>query len=164
MDDSDTVQELAEFNRRIGELREAVLMFLSQSSNDHVYWVERSGKSNTILSLNAAPIDVAVHLRRRLFQCSSPIVLTSATLALSDLQSRKLSSMPQNKLDNPLEYFSTQIGAEMVRSVQVGSPFDYEKQMKLYIAGKMPDPRETGFRDALVAQVRYFVELSDGGA
>ena len=164
VDDSDTVQELAEFNRRIGELREAVLMFLSQSSNDHVYWVERSGKTNTILSLNAAPIDVAVHLRRRLFQCSSPIVLTSATLALSDLQSRKLSSMPQNKLDNPLEYFSTQIGAEMVRSVQVGSPFDYEKQMKLYIAGKMPDPRETGFRDALVAQVRYFVELSDGGA
>ena len=66
-EDKDTAQELAEFNRRIGELREAVLMFLSQSSNDHVYWIEKSGKFNTILSLNAAPIDVAVHLRRRLF-------------------------------------------------------------------------------------------------
>ena len=164
VDDSDTVQELAEFNRRIGELREAVLMFLSHASGDHVYWVEKSGKSNTILSLNAAPIDVAVHLRRRLFQCSSPIILTSATLALSDLHSSKLGSMPQNKLDNPLEYFAGQIGAEAVRAVQVGSPFDYEKQMKLFIAGKMPDPRDSEFRDALVTQVRYFVELSDGGA
>ena len=164
VDDSDTVQELAEFNRRIGELREAVLMFLSHASGDHVYWVEKSGKSNTILSLNAAPIDVAVHLRRRLFQCSSPIILTSATLALSDLHSSKLGSMPQNKLDNPLEYFAGQIGAEAVRAVQVGSPFDYQKQMKLFIAGKMPDPRDSEFRDALVTQVRYFVELSDGGA
>ena len=164
VDDSDTVQELAEFTRRIGELREAVLMFLSHASGDHVYWVEKSGKSNTILSLNAAPIDVAVHLRRRLFQCSSPIILTSATLALSDLHSSKLGSMPQNKLDNPLEYFAGQIGAEAVRAVQVGSPFDYQKQMKLFIAGKMPDPRDSEFRDALVTQVRYFVELSDGGA
>ena len=164
VDDSDTVQEMAEFNRRIGELREAVLMFLSHASGDHVYWVEKSGKSNTILSLNAAPIDVAVHLRRRLFQCSSPIILTSATLALSDLHSSKLGSMPQNKLDNPLEYFAGQIGAEAVRAVQVGSPFDYQKQMKLFIAGKMPDPRDSEFRDALVTQVRYFVELSDGGA
>ena len=30
------------------------------------------------------------------------------------------------------------IGAEAVRAVQVGSPFDYEQQMKLFIAGKMP--------------------------
>ncbi|MEE2614568.1 MAG: helicase C-terminal domain-containing protein [Verrucomicrobiota bacterium] len=163
-DDADTVQELAEFNRRIGELREAVLMFLSQASNDHVYWVEKSGKSNTILSLNAAPIDVAVHLRRRLFKCSSPIILTSATLALSDLHSSKLGSMTRNKLDNPLDYFAGQIGAEVVEAVQVGSPFNYEKQMKLFIAGKMPDPRDPEFRDALVTQVRHFVGLTDGGA
>ena len=163
-EDKDTAQELAEFNRRIGELREAVLMFLSQSSKDHVYWIEKSGKFNTILSLNAAPIDVAVHLRRRLFRSSSPIILTSATLALSDLNSSRLGSMTRNKLDKPLEYFAGQIGAEVVNAVQVGSPFNYEKQMKLFIAGKMPDPRDPEFRDALVSQIRHFVRLTDGGA
>ena len=163
-EDKDTAQELAEFNRRIGELREAVLMFLSQSSKDHVYWIEKSGKFNTILSLNAAPIDVAVHLRRRLFRSSSPIILTSATLALSDLHSSRLGSMTRNKLDKPLEYFAGQIGAEVVNAVQVGSPFNYEKQMKLFIAGKMPDPRDPEFRDALVSQIRHFVRLTDGGA
>ena len=163
-EDKDTAQELSEFNRRIGELREAVLMFLSQSSKDHVYWIEKSGKFNTILSLNAAPIDVAVHLRRRLFRSSSPIILTSATLALSDLHSSRLGSMTRNKLDKPLEYFAGQIGAEVVNAVQVGSPFNYEKQMKLFIAGKMPDPRDPEFRDALVSQIRHFVRLTDGGA
>ena len=85
-------RELAEFNRRVGELREGVLLFLSQASQEHVYWVEKSGKANTTLSLNAAPIDVAVHLRRRLFRCSSPVILTSATLALSDVHPKKPAS------------------------------------------------------------------------
>ena len=156
MDDADTGQELAEFNRRVGELRDGLLLFLSQASDEHVYWVEKSGKAGTSLSLNAAPVDVAVHLRRRLFRCSSPVVLTSATLALSD-------STSANR-KNGLDYFAAQIGAEQVNSLQVGSPFEYERQMKLFIAGKMPDPREPEFRDALEGQLRRFIEMSEGRA
>ncbi|HCV98255.1 MAG TPA: ATP-dependent helicase, partial [Verrucomicrobiales bacterium] len=163
-EDADTGQELAEFNRRVGELREGVLLFLSQASQEHVYWVEKSGKANTTLSLNAAPIDVAVHLRRRLFRCSSPVILTSATLALSDVRSEKTGQSKPARGGNPLDYFAALIGAEAVRAVQVGSPFDYEQQMKLFIAGKMPDPREPEFRDAVAKQIRHFVNLSDGGA
>ena len=44
-EDKEIGQELMECNRRLGELREEVAMFLSQSAEDHVYWVERSGKS-----------------------------------------------------------------------------------------------------------------------
>ena len=162
IDDADTGQELAEFNRRVGELRDGVLLFLSQASDEHVYWVEKSGKAGTILSLNAAPVDVAVHLRRRLFRCSSPVVLTSATLALSDSTSGGASSTSPQK--NGLNYFAGQIGAEQVNALQVGSPFDYERQMKLYIAGKMPDPREPEFRDALAGQLRHFIRMSGGRA
>ena len=166
-DDKDTGQELAEFNRRVGELRDGVKLFLSQESDDHVYWVEKSGKAGTILSLNAAPVDVAVHLHRRLFRCNSPVVLTSATLALSDSTSGGASSTsPQTsaKRKNGLDYFATQVGAEKVNALQVGSPFDYERQMKLFIAGKMPDPREPEYRDALAGQLRHFIGLTDGSA
>ena len=159
-DDADTGQELAEFNRRVGELRDGVKLFLSQESEEHVYWVEKSGKAGTILSLNAAPVDVAVHLRRRLFRCNSPVVLTSATLALSDSTSAKAGASDKNGLD----YFAGQIGAEQVKRLQVGSPFDYERQMKLFIAGKMPDPREPEFRDALAGQLRHVIKLSEGRA
>jgi ATP-dependent DNA helicase DinG len=159
-DDADTGQELAEFNRRVGELREGVKLFLSQESDDHVYWVEKSGKAGRTLSLNAAPVDVAVHLRRRLFRGNSPVVLTSATLALSDSTSAKAKAKAKGGLD----YFATQVGAEKVNALQVGSPFDYERQMKLFIVGKMPDPREPEYRDALAKQLRHFIELSEGRA
>jgi ATP-dependent DNA helicase DinG len=46
----------------------------------------------------------------------------------------------------------------------VGSPFDYERQMKLFVASKMPDPREAGYRDALIEWIEHFVKQSHGKA
>ena len=66
-EDKDTGQELVECNRRLAELREGVALFLSQSSEEYVYWVERGGKTQRNLTLNAAPVDVAAFLRARLF-------------------------------------------------------------------------------------------------
>ena len=80
--DKEIGQELAECNRRLLELREAVATFLSQSAEGHVYWVERAGKAQQNLALNAAPIDVAEFLRRRLFGADTSIVMTSATLGI----------------------------------------------------------------------------------
>jgi ATP-dependent DNA helicase DinG len=81
-EDKDIGQELVECNRRLAELRDEVKAFLEQSEADHVYWVERSGKAHKNLALNAAPIDVAEFLRRRLFESDTSIIMTSATLAV----------------------------------------------------------------------------------
>ncbi|MCU0786863.1 MAG: DEAD/DEAH box helicase [Verrucomicrobia bacterium] len=80
-EDSEMGGELLECNRRLAELRLEIAEFLSQSVEDHVYWVERSGKMQRNLSLNAAPVDVAEFLRRRLFGCDTSVIMTSATLA-----------------------------------------------------------------------------------
>ena len=80
-EDKDIGQELIECNRRLDELREEVKAFLEQGAPDHVYWVERTGKAQKNLALNAAPIDVAEFLRRRLFESDTSIIMTSATLA-----------------------------------------------------------------------------------
>ena len=74
-DDVDTGQELMECNRRLLELRQAVATFLTQGGEDCVYWVERGGKSQRNLSLNAAPVDVAEYLRRRLFESDTSVVI-----------------------------------------------------------------------------------------
>ena len=71
-----------ECNRRLAELRDEVKAFLEQSQAEHVYWVERGGKTQRNLSLNAAPVDVAEFLRRRLFESDTSIIMTSATLAV----------------------------------------------------------------------------------
>jgi ATP-dependent DNA helicase DinG len=179
-EDKDTGQELLECNRRLAELREEVAIFLSQSEEDHVYWVERAGKTQKNLALNAAPIDVADFLRRRLFGADTSVIMTSATLSVSD-QSNKTKSkarnpktakgddeIPHSAIRTPnsegLSYFVHRVGAESAVKLQVGTPFDYEKQMKLLVVSKMPDPRDRGYRDALVHWIEHFVKLTHGKA
>ena len=69
-EDEETSAELIECNRRIAEIRDAVAVFIGQMAEQHVYWVERAGRNLQHLSLNAAPIDSAAFLRRRLFGLS----------------------------------------------------------------------------------------------
>ncbi|HEY1662606.1 MAG TPA: helicase C-terminal domain-containing protein [Verrucomicrobiae bacterium] len=160
-DDKDIAQELVECNRRLVELREEVAMFLSQSADEHVYWVERGGKAHKNVSLNAAPVDVADFLRRRLFESDTSIIMTSATLATSAGMARGAKASPNF---SPLAYFAKRVGAESAEKLQVGTPFDYERQMKLFVAKKMPDPREAGYRDALIHWIEHFVTMTHGKA
>ena len=151
-DDKDIGQELIECNRRLGELKVEVAEFLSQQADDHVYWVERNGKSQRNLSLNAAPVDVAEFLRLRLFESDTSVIMTSATLATN------------TKSQAGLNYFSKRVGCESATMLQVGTPFDYERQMKLFTVKKMPDPREAGYTDALIHWVEHFVRQTHGKA
>jgi ATP-dependent DNA helicase DinG len=170
-EDKDIGQELLECNRRLMELREEVAMFLGQSAEDHVYWVERSGKTQRNLALNAAPINVAEFLRRRLFQSDTSVIMTSATLATTVGQASSLSPSERKECKNMetggtpvLRYFTKRVGAEAATQLQVGTPFDYERQMKVFVARKMPDPREGEYREALVHWIEHFVRMTHGKA
>jgi Rad3-related DNA helicase/REP element-mobilizing transposase RayT len=99
-EDKDIGQELVECNRRLDELRVEVKAFLEQSAGDHVYWVERTGKAQKNLALNAAPVDVAEFLRRRLFESDTSIIMTSATLAIVG-QASSLSHNKKETLEKP---------------------------------------------------------------
>ncbi len=164
-EDKEIGQELLECNRRLGELKVEVAEFLNQDADDHVYWVERGGKSQRNLSLNAAPVDVAEYLRRRLFETDTSVIMTSATLATSSEKSEVRSQKSEKKITNAgLNYFSKRVGCESATQLQVGTPFDYERQMKLFTVKKMPDPREAGYADALVHWVEHFVKQTHGKA
>ncbi len=170
--DKDIGLELAECNRRLAELRQGLALFLSQSEQDYVYWVERTGRAQKNLALNAAPIDVADYLRQRLFRNDTSVVMASATLAIS----AKAVAPATLKLPNPSEsepaaagnlslaYFAKRVGAESAARLQVGTPFDYERQMKFFIVRKMPDPREGGYREALRHWIEHFIRLTHGKA
>ncbi|MBI3877438.1 MAG: ATP-dependent DNA helicase, partial [Verrucomicrobia bacterium] len=167
-EDKEIGQELAECNRRLLELRQEVADFISQGAPDHVYWVERPGRAQKNLTLNAAPVDVADFLRRRLFESDTSIIMTSATLAVSaggrrEARGTESAASPARR-PSPLAYFAKQIGAESASLLQVGSPFDYERQMKVFVANKMPDPRDAGYADALVHWVEHFIRQTHGKA
>ena len=141
--------ELQELGRRIADAREGISIFLQQSEENYVYWIERTGKTSHNILLNAAPIDVAPVLRRMLFRENCASVLTSATLAVG---------RPD------LAYFRRRIGADEAEPLQLGSPFDFQKQMKLFVVRKMPDPRDATYSGALAEWVARFVEDTEGRA
>jgi ATP-dependent DNA helicase DinG len=148
-DDEILKAELQEFGRRIRDARDGISIFLEQSAPEHVYWVERTGKTERFLALNAAPIDLAPVLRRMLFRDNCCCVMTSATLAVG---------RPD------LVYFRTRIGATEAEPLQLGSPFNFQKQMKMFIIQKMPDPRDAGYQKALEHWIAHFVQKSEGRA
>jgi ATP-dependent DNA helicase DinG len=165
-DDKDIGQELIECNRRLGELKVEVGEFLSQQADDHVYWVERGGKSQRNLSLNAAPVDVAEFLRQRLFETDTSVIMTSATLATSANLKSEITNLRTKSAakQSGLNYFARRVGCESATQLQVGTPFDYERQMKLFVAKKMPDPREAGYAEALEHWIAHFVKQTHGKA
>ncbi|HSH38946.1 MAG TPA: helicase C-terminal domain-containing protein [Chthoniobacterales bacterium] len=141
--------ELQELGRRIRDARAGIVTFLEQSAEAHVYWIERTGKTAQFLSLNAAPIDIAPVLRRMIFREDCCCVMTSATLAVGQPD---------------LAYFRRRIGAIDADPLQLGSPFDFREQMKLFVVQKMPDPRDARYHEALAHWVGHFVEQTDGRA
>jgi ATP-dependent DNA helicase DinG len=84
-----------------------------------------------------------------LFRENCSCVMTSATLAVG---------RPD------LAYFRERIGATDVEPLQLGSPFDFPEQMKLFVVRKMPDPRDAGYAKALAHWVAHFVAETEGRA
>lgn len=149
VDDEIAKAELRDMGRKIRDARASIALFLKQDAEGYVYWVEKTGKTQSWHSLNAAPIDVAAHLRALLFRDDHCCVMTSATLSVGGEE---------------LNYFRNRIGAEEVEARQIGSPFDYQRQMQLFITKKMPDPRDPGYEAALADRIEHFVERTKGRA
>lgn len=125
--------------------RAAITDFLALEQEDHVYWVEQAGRKEPFCTLRTAPVDLADALRRLLFREGACSVLTSATLSVGTPN---------------LSYFRQRVGAEEVAAVQIGSPFDYEKQMCLHLVRQMPEPKDTAYEKALAQWIAHFTEKS----
>ncbi len=77
------------------------------------------------------------------------LVLTSATLGVGDPQ---------------LGYFRGRVGAEKARALCIGSPFDYQQQMRVRIYKSVPDPGTPRYDELLAEGIRQAVTESEGRA
>ena len=59
---------------------------------------------------------------------------------------------------------TTRLGAESSKTLQVGSPFDFARQMKALVDPHMPDPRDASYQDRLADRIVEQVRATDGGA
>lgn len=146
--DEEMAAELTSLQRRGEAMRDHLGAYLAQSMEDQVYWMEQTGRLRN-LALRSAPVEVGPTLRIALFEEIPCVVLTSATLAVN----------------RDLAYFQHRIGAGDCRGLRVGSPFDFGRQMRVYLAGQMPDPNQLdAYAPAAAAQILRFVNHTQGGA
>ncbi len=138
-DDGRDRDELLEQRDRITAIRTGLNRFLALSAEDHVHWLERTGRQGQIVTVRTAPIDVAPYLREHLLRRQTAVVFTSATLAVG----------------GQIEPFQQRVGAENARAVVVASPFDYERHMRVYVAADVPLPSPADARLALDALIDY---------
>jgi ATP-dependent DNA helicase DinG len=124
LDEGRDRDELLEQRGRLNTNRTGLKQFLGLTAEDHVHWLERSGRKGQIVSLRTAPIDVAPYIREQLLQRKTSVLFTSATLAMG----------------GQIEPFQQRVGAEDARAVVVASPFDYERNLRIYVAADVPLP------------------------
>lgn len=141
--------ELQDVSRKLREAHGAIAAFLDQADDGSVYWIERGGREETQFSLHGAPVNVADRLRPLLFKPGNSLVMTSATLAVGDPQ---------------LGYFRGRVGAEDARALAIGSPFDFQRQMKIRIYKNVPDPGTPAHAEKLAEAIRDALEISEGRA
>ena len=147
-DDASVKSELEGIDASLEEQSDTLDTFFNMSQAGYVYWLEREGKGETEVSMNAVPIDIAPALSQILFM-KKPVIVTSATLAVN----------------NDIGYFQRRVGCTDARALVLDTPFDYMNQVTLHIAQNMPDPRERGqFVSAAVEHIARFLKETDGRA
>jgi ATP-dependent DNA helicase DinG len=147
--DEDVRAELKSARNTGAGLKDELEAFLSQSLHDQVYWIEREGRRRQQTVFYSAPIEVAPILEKTLFAEIDSVIMTSATLAVGD----------------SLDYFIHRVGADECETSRLGSPFNYERQMRIYIPRGLPDPTDSAnFAPAAAKAILHFTHKSRGNA
>jgi len=114
---------------------------------DTIAWVER-GDRDARYELNAAPFEVADFLRAALFARTPSVVLTSATLA----EGRSFT------------FFRETLGIEAAQELIAPSPFDYQRQARLYIAPAHLNPKDRDFAHHAAPIIEECLDRTSGRA
>lgn len=151
LDDGSTKDDLQDQKTRVASVHDRVRAFLSMAEEEHVHWVERTGRRGQVVTLRTAPIDVAPHLRESVFGRGVAVVCASATLAVA----------------GRIEPFQKRAGAEKARARVVASPFDFENNVRVYVVSDMPLPSAKDARlalDELIDWIGFCIARVPGGS
>lgn len=115
------------------------------ADGEYVHWYEtfRNG-----FSLNMTPMTVATPFQKAMQAMTSSWVFTSATLAVG----------------GDFSHFSSQLGLDDARELQVDSPFDYRHNALLYLPEGLPEPQHVSYTAAIVEKIKPVLEASRGRA
>ena len=134
------------------------LDFLMQADDpEYVYWAEQIVRRATWREVCAAPLDVTRIMTENVYRANRTVVLSSATLAVT-------SQAPGDTAwtgdaDPAFRFMTERLGlresTDRLRAVNVGSSFDFGRQVLFAVPAFLPDPR-----DAQGRFTKSFAELT----
>jgi ATP-dependent DNA helicase DinG len=144
--------ELSAAAERCRTLAVTLEAWMGQDVPDSVYWVEAEESARRRISLASAPLDVGPTLRRALFSRVSTCVLTSATLSVG--------APPR------FDFLKARLGLTACETLQLGSPFDYPRQVTIHLPSNLPDPSDQSaeFERRAVRAIEHYLEQTQGKA
>jgi len=176
--------ELNSYLQRCNTLAVSAKALCDQELPDSVYWLESPGHSTRRLKWTCSPVNVAPHLKANLFDGKATVVLTSATLATAQKKhdeslapsqrddpsakpvtgAKKPKSTTHKPAASPFDYLRSRVGLETGDELQLGSPFDYEKQMTLFLETGLPLPDDPAFLPRAMERAMHYIRQSQGRA
>lgn len=127
-ENGDEVEELrcvlSGHQRELEALLETLILVINVNNPKQVTWLEH----NSRLYLKTSPIEVSDILKEKIFSRVDAVILTSATLSIS----------------NSFAHFLRDIGLpETTITARVDSPFDYERQMLFFVVKNGMNPQHS---------------------
>jgi ATP-dependent DNA helicase DinG len=143
--------ELTAAAKKCASLAAGLETWLAQRIKEAVYWVETSGRHQERTSLCCSPVEIGPVLRDELFNEVKTVILTSATLAVGG---------------QSFAFIRNRLGLDQATELKLGSPFDYQKNVRLILPEKMPDPAgdPAAFEAACCEKIKKYVDQTQGRA
>jgi len=135
---------LASCAQRATVLATRLRALISGEDVEHVRWAEVS-RSN--FALRSTPLVIADRFQASREREPAAWIFSSATLAV----------------DGKFDHFKREIGAEDAREAEFDSPFDFDRQARLFLPS-MPDPRAPNYRAEVIELAAELIDASAGGA
>ncbi len=153
-DDASRRQDLMSASQRLEALANDTKAWLNQSDDEAVYWLERAmtRRGDIRMEMHSSPVDISDRLRTLLFQQVPSVIMASATVSTGR--------------EGGFEFFQSRLGASGSLTSQLGSPFDYSKQVELVLVPDMPDPsaKRAEYETALPEMIQRYLTKTDGNA
>jgi len=131
--------------RRAGEIGMQLDRFLKLDAASGLRWIDVHTRG---FALIFTPFEVADRMKELVESGSTAWIFTSATLAVGD----------------DFRHFTRRLGLEQSRNVQIASPFDFERQARLYLPELPGDPNDPEHPARVVETAWPLIEAAGGRA
>ena len=156
--DANAKLDMMSASARLAALATGLDQWLLQKQEDAVYWIERiesraaSQRGAVRMTLRSSPLDVGDYLREHLFRKTPSVIMTSATISTGKT--------------NGFSFFQKRLGAIGSQTLQLGSPFDYQRLAEIHLLTDVPDPSSGrgDYENAILPALKHYIGLTDGHA